>query len=142
MDAVFGVDRAPLDSLAPLVGTSCAGTWTLRVEDLEYGNTGSLTKFELRLTTRPFENPIAAVPRLDVAKNGAGAAALSWWPVGGATRYVVRRAASPSSAAGFADVASSDADPTDTSFVDAASPAAGSAFFYVVKAVGHLGEGA
>ena len=142
VDAVFGVDRAPLDSLAPLVGTSCEGTWTLRVEDLEYGNTGSLTKFELRLTTRPFEDPIAAVPRLDVAKNGAGAAALSWWPVGGAARYVVRRAASPASAADFADITASDADPTDTSFVDAASPAAGSAFFYVVKAVGHLGEGA
>ena len=142
IDAVFGADRAPLDSFAPLVGTSGKGTWTLRVEDLEYGNTGSLTKFELRLTTRPFENPIAAVPRLDVAKNGAGAAALSWWPVGGATRYVVRRAASPSSAAGFADVASSDADPTDTSFIDAANPAAGSAFFYLATAVGHFGEGA
>jgi subtilisin-like proprotein convertase family protein len=47
--ATFGLDAAPITSLAPLKGRSAAGTWTLVVTDRFAGDTGALESWSLLL---------------------------------------------------------------------------------------------
>lgn len=50
--AIFGA-VVPIGSLAPLIADATAGSWVLRVRDLESGNTGSVENWCVALTTAP-----------------------------------------------------------------------------------------
>jgi subtilisin-like proprotein convertase family protein len=130
-------DFTPFESFSRFLGETALGNWTLRVRDGAAGDTGSLDSWSLEVCGRPFEEtpPEMRFHRHWVEPQGV---VLEWWPYPGLDFYRVYRSTDPSTAGGFVDVTTEDADNTDTRFLDASGEPL---TFYLVTGVGPNGEG-
>ena len=111
---------------------------SLQVNDGVPFNTGQIRGWSLEVCGRPFESATPGMKLRGVAKGAGGGAVVTWWPYPGLTSYRVYRSTSLQPRGDFAEVTTSDDDPSDTRFDDAgAEPVV----YWLVTGVGPAGEG-